>query len=61
MIWAVLALVGVPLWWRAAGILTVVGRLHAVRGRHGDIGDQPALEPVPTAQRRDEVQGPPWT
>jgi len=37
MIWAVLALLGVPLWLCAAGILALVFRNRALRKRHGDI------------------------
>ena len=37
MIWAVLALVGVPLWLCALGILALVYRNRALRQRHGDI------------------------
>lgn len=37
MIWAVLALVGVPLWLCALGILALVYRNKSLRQRHGDI------------------------
>jgi hypothetical protein len=37
MVWAVLALLGVPLWLCAAGILALVFRNRALRKRHGDI------------------------
>lgn len=37
MIWAVLALIGVPLWLCAAGILALVYRNKSLRKRHGDI------------------------
>lgn len=37
MIWAVLALLGVPLWLCAAGILALVYRNKSLRQRHGDI------------------------
>jgi hypothetical protein len=37
MIWAVLALVGVPLWLCAVGILALVYRNKSLRRRHGDI------------------------
>jgi hypothetical protein len=37
MIWALLALVGVPLWLCALGILALVYRNRGLRKRHGDI------------------------
>lgn len=37
MIWAVLALLGVPLWLCALGILALVYRNRSLRRRHGDI------------------------
>lgn len=37
MIWAVLALLGVPLWLCAVGILALVLRNKSLRQRHGDI------------------------
>ena len=37
MIWAVLALLGIPLWLCAAGIFTMVVRNRSLRKRHGDI------------------------
>ena len=37
MIWAVLALLGVPLWLCAIGILALVHRNKSLRQRHGDI------------------------
>jgi hypothetical protein len=37
MIWALLALVGVPLWLCALGILALLYRNRALRRRHGDI------------------------
>jgi hypothetical protein len=37
MIWAALALLGVPLWLCAAGILALVYRNKSLRERHGDI------------------------
>jgi len=37
MIWAILALLGVPLWLCAAGILVVVLNNRRLRNRHGDI------------------------
>jgi len=37
MIWALLALVGVPLWLCALGILALVYRNRSLRKRHGDI------------------------
>ena len=37
MIWAILALLGVPLWLCALGILTVVVQNRQLRKRHGDI------------------------
>ena len=37
MIWAILALIGVPLWLCALGILTVVVQNRKLRRRHGDI------------------------
>ncbi len=37
MIWAILALLGVPLWLCAAGILVVVLNNRRLRKRHGDI------------------------
>lgn len=37
MIWALLALLGVPLWLCAAGILVVVLNNRRLRKRHGDI------------------------
>ena len=37
MIWAVLALLGVPLWLCAAAILVLVYRNKSLRKRHGDI------------------------
>ena len=37
MIWALLALVGVPLWLCALGILALVYRNRGLRRRHGDI------------------------
>jgi hypothetical protein len=37
MIWAVLALLGVPLWLCAFGILGVLYRNKSLRQRHGDI------------------------
>jgi len=37
MIWALLALVGVPLWLCALGILALVYRNRSLRRRHGDI------------------------
>ena len=37
MIWAILALLGVPLWLCAAGIFALVYRNKSLRKRHGDI------------------------
>jgi hypothetical protein len=37
MIWAILALLGVPLWLCAMGILALVYRNKSLRQRHGDI------------------------
>ncbi len=37
MIWALLILLGVPLWMCAAGILVLVFRNKSLRQRHGDI------------------------
>jgi hypothetical protein len=37
MVWAVLALLGVPLWLCALGILAVLFRNSSLRKRHGDI------------------------
>jgi hypothetical protein len=37
MIWAILALLGVPLWLCALGILALVYRNKSLRKRHGDI------------------------
>ena len=37
MIWAILALLGVPLWLCAAGILVMVFRNRGLRKRYGDI------------------------
>ena len=37
MIWAILALLGVPLWLCAMGILALVFRNRGLRKRHGDI------------------------
>lgn len=37
MIWAVLVLLGVPLWLCALGILTLVLRSRRLRARHGNI------------------------
>lgn len=37
MIWAILALLGVPLWLCALGILVTVFRFRGLRKRHGDI------------------------
>lgn len=37
MIWAILAMVGVPLWLCALGILALVFRNRALRHRYGDI------------------------
>jgi hypothetical protein len=37
MVWAVLALLGVPLWLCAIGILALVYRNKSLRQRHGDI------------------------
>jgi hypothetical protein len=37
MVWAVLALLGVPLWLCALGILALVYRNKSLRERHGDI------------------------
>ena len=37
MIWAILALLGVPLWLCTLGILTVVVQNRKLRKRHGDI------------------------
>jgi hypothetical protein len=37
MLWAILALVGVPLWLCALGILVVAFRNRRLRKRHGDI------------------------
>ena len=37
MIWAILALLGVPLWLCAVGILALVYRNKSLRQRHGDI------------------------
>jgi len=37
VIWAILALLGVPLWLCALGILTVVFRNRRLRKRHGDV------------------------
>jgi hypothetical protein len=37
MIWAILAMLGVPLWLCAAGILALVYRNKSLRQRHGDI------------------------
>jgi hypothetical protein len=37
MIWAVLALLGVPLWLCALGILALLYRNKSLRQRHGDI------------------------
>lgn len=35
MIWAILAMLGVPLWLCAAGILALVYRNKSLRHRHG--------------------------
>src|SRR6478672_683444 len=37
MIWAILALLGVPLWLCATGIVALVYRNRSLRKRHGDI------------------------
>ena len=37
MIWAILALLGVPLWLCAAGITIIVFRNRSLRKRYGDI------------------------
>ena len=37
MVWAILALLGVPLWLCAAGILTLLFRNRSLRKRHGDV------------------------
>jgi hypothetical protein len=37
VIWAILALLGVPLWLCAIGIVTLVFRNRGLRKRHGDI------------------------
>ena len=37
MIWAILALLGVPLWLCAIGILALVFRNRGLRKRHGDV------------------------
>jgi hypothetical protein len=37
MIWAILALVGVPLWFCALGILVIVLNNRKLRKRHGDL------------------------
>jgi hypothetical protein len=37
MVWAILALLGVPLWLCAIGILALVYRNKSLRQRHGDI------------------------
>ena len=37
MVWAVLALLGVPLWLCALGILSLVVRNRQLRERYGDI------------------------
>lgn len=37
MIWAILALLGVPLWLCAVGIMALVFRNRSLRKRHGDI------------------------
>jgi hypothetical protein len=37
MIWAILALLGVPLWFCALGIMVVVFRSRSLRRRHGDV------------------------
>ena len=37
MIWVVLAMLGVPLWLCALGILALVYRNRALRQRHGDV------------------------
>ncbi len=37
MIWAILALIGVPLWLCAAGILTLLLRNRALRNRPGNV------------------------
>ena len=37
MIWGILALLGVPLWLCAAGIIVVIYRNHALRRRPGDV------------------------
>jgi len=37
MIWAILALLGVPLWLCAMGVLALVYRNKSLRQRHGDI------------------------
>ena len=37
MIWAILALLGVPLWLCALGIMALVFRNKSLRQRHGDI------------------------
>jgi hypothetical protein len=37
MIWAILAMLGVPLWLCAAAILALVYRNRSLRQRHGDI------------------------
>ncbi len=37
MVWAILALIGVPLWLCALGILSVVLRNRKLRNRYGDI------------------------
>ena len=37
MVWALLALIGVPLWLCALGIFALLSRNRALRKRHGDI------------------------
>ena len=37
MVWAILALLGVPLWLCAAGIAIITFRNRGLRKRHGDI------------------------
>jgi hypothetical protein len=58
MIWAILALLGVPLWLCTAGILVVALNNRRLRKRHGDIPVRVSLNPPSsrwtTARLREE-------
>ena len=53
MIWAILALLGVPLWVCAAAITIIIFRNRSLRERHGDIPVRVKREDALDAWPRD--------